>query len=220
MAPVLQCGIFSALRGRQSHRNAAGFTLIEVLVSSVILLVATVGSIGAFNLITQSVRGTGLRADQSRRIDSQIAEISRLSEVYTACKESDGEVPDDPDPTADPDDQVDAVCGSGASAAGIEFAPPNSYYFFPVDDANIDAFLYDACRAGAGSGHITDNLIDAIDEIEPASGIIEGDVQRLAADRVDDSNPANHLITISWQDGGGRNLRTFSISPLVSAWCP
>lgn len=191
-------------------KGTEGFTLIEVLVSSVIILIAMVGSIAAFNLIVQSVRGTGLRADQSRRIDAQIAEISRISEIYTACGTPEGAVPADP---------VTPATACAGTTVNVEAG--NSYYYFP-DPANpaFVARFFAACRSGAESGHITAAFVDAIDAINPPVGTFEGNVTRLAAARVDPLDLSNHVVQVIWESDTGLELRTFGISPLVTSWCP
>lgn len=194
------------LMPRVKHQD--GFTLIEVIVSSVVILIAMVGAIAAFNLVTQSVRGTGLRADQSRRIDAQVAEISRLSEIYTACLVPAGAVP------ANPDD-ADAACGPGSAAAGVQTG--NSFYYFPdsANIANINAF-FAACRSTTPGTHITANFIDAINAL-PAPG---GEVNRQNAIRIEGADANNHAVQVTWSDQAGNELRTLRSSPLVSAWCP
>ncbi|MCP9926335.1 prepilin-type N-terminal cleavage/methylation domain-containing protein [Cyanobium sp. CH-040] len=192
------------LRGKKN----AGFTLVEVLASAVILLVATVGAIVAFNLITQSVRGTGSRADQSRRIDEQIAEINRLSEIYTSCGTPEGAVPSNL-PTL--------PCAGSTTDVQVG----NSFYYFP-DPANTSfvARFFSACRSSAESGHITAGFVSAIDGIPPGADTLDGGVSRRAAERVNPSDASNHLVEVIWEDELERPLRTVRIAPIVSSWCP
>ncbi len=195
---------------------AHGFTLLEVLVSSIVIIVATIGSIAAFNLITQSVRGTGLRADQSRRIDAQIAEISRISEIYTACRVPQGEVPATPVTVAT---ACAGAVGTGPTAIG---AVGDSFYFFPdpANAGNVNAF-FTACRSTTASTHITGNFVARINNnaLFPQPG---GGVTRNAATRVEPGIADNHVVEVTWSDASvpPRVLRIFRISPLVTAWCP
>lgn len=193
-------------RGSSAKAGSRGFTLVEVLASSVIMLIAVAGSIVAFNLITQSVRGTGLRADQSRRIDSQIAEVSRLAEIYTSCGTPAGAVPPNP-PT------VATACAGGTANVQIG----NSFYYTP-DPANIVAVddFYTACRSADPANHITANFMNAVDNLQAPNGA----VLRLPSARVDEDDASNFLVEVTWTDPGNRVLRRFRISPLVSAWCP
>lgn len=190
--------------------SSQGFTLPEVLVSAVVLVVAVVGSIAAFNLVTQSVRGTGVRADQARRIDADIAEITQISEVYTACETPEGSVPV---PIPEPGDDFSAACG-----ADVEVG--NSFYYIPdssVDQNDLNDF-FAACRSNAQAGHITANFITAVNALPPPGG----DVTRQNAERVDGNDAANHLVRINWVNPtrNDRVLRSIEIAPTVTAWCP
>lgn len=180
-----------------SPHNA--FTLPEVLVSSVILVVAIVGSIAASNLVIQSVRGTGVNANQNRRIDQDIAEISRLSEEYNAC--------------------VDPLGSTNVNCVGQDVQFGNSFYYFPNPQVQADvAAFYDACNNPNDASHITRRFILAINALPNPNA---DNVQRQNAVRVNGADPNNHLVQITWRDPArNRDLRTFQIRPLVSAWCP
>jgi len=196
---------------KKSSWRLKGFTLLEVLVSSVVILVATIGSIAAFNVITQSIRGTGLRADQSRRIDAQIAEISLFSEIYTACVNPLGAIPADLT-------SADTACGSGSIADGVEIG--NSYYYFPATPANGDLF-YAACRSNSAATNITANFVAAINNNAnlPQPG---GGVTRSPGAKVDPTDSSSHVVEVEWVETGNpaRILRSIRVTPLVSSWCP
>lgn len=176
------------------------FTLPEVLVSLVIITIALAGSIAGVNLILQSVRGTGIRADQNRRIDRDISQITRLSEEYNAC--------------VDPEGSVSTLCSG-------ENIRTSDYYFPEIPDRFDpatwgDARLFEAaCRAEDGSTHITDGFMVAIDALDDPGG----DVTRENAERLDGIDPSNHLVQITWSSPA-RELRSIQVTPLVSAWCP
>lgn len=191
------------------YRTGRGFTLVELLVSAVVLVVAVTGSIVAFNLITQSVRGTGIRADQNRRVDRDIASISLISEEYTGCVTTTGTVPADPT--------------THCSGTNVEFG--NSYYYFPeVTDPNdattwVDAQAFSAaCRSTVEANHITANFVAAVNGLAQPGG----DVTRQNAVRVNPVDASNHLIEITWVDPTRNNrvLRQIEVLPLVTAWCP
>lgn len=189
-----------------NEHQASGFTLVELLVSSVVLIVAVVGSIAAFNLIIQSARGTGIRADQSRRIDDDIAAITEISELYTSCVNPRGSVP-------------------ASACTGTDVQVGNSFYYFPdPDDASFaanQAAFFDACRTNTDSNHITAGFISAINNptVVPLPG---GDVTRGSAVRVAPGVGDNHLVQIIWSDPtrNNRELRSIRTYPIVSSWCP
>lgn len=187
-------------------RPCSGFTLVEVLVSAVVIVVAASGAIVAFNLITQSVRGTGLRADQSRVVDAQVAEVSRLAEIYTSCGTPEGAVPPAP-----------VTPATACSGSVVNVALLNSFYYFPdpANAANVADF-YAACRATDPGSHITANFIAAIDGLDQPGG----GVTRMPAERNPADVASNYLVQVEWVDPANRVLRRIQIVPLVSAWCP
>ncbi|MCP9886735.1 prepilin-type N-terminal cleavage/methylation domain-containing protein [Cyanobium sp. ATX 6A2] len=193
---------------RQGTTCCSGFTLLEVIVSAVILVVATLGSITAFNLATRSIRGTGLFVEQNREIDRDISEISRLSEIYTACVpgSGSGSIPANPN----------TACTDTLS--GLVVAPNSSFYYFP-DPANASdvAAFETSCGSSTPTSHITFGFRSAIDSLDqPGAGIT-----RQNATRVDGSDAGNHLVEILWVDSSdGDELRRMRLSPLVTAWCP
>lgn len=203
--------LFQSLRSKRSSDKALcllnGFTLPEVLVSAVVLLIALSGGIAAFNLVTQSIRRTEISADQSRRIDLDLAGIARLSELYTSCVNPAGSIP--PDPATD--------------CLGDDVEVGNSYYYFPdpVNPLDVNNFFL-ACRSTVATSHITQNFIAALNNVSllPQPG---GAVVRQNAIRVPPvTDAANHLVEITWIDPTRNNrvLKSVRVVPIVSSWCP
>lgn len=192
--------IKSGIKFDDSHDTSIlGFSLVEVLVAVVIITVSSIAALSAFGLVTQTISGTGLRADQSRRIDSQIAQIIDFSNRYTSCLVPSG--------------SVETSCGGGIS-------PKTSFYYFP-DPTNSDGsvnvqLFFDSCRNAVPDLHITHNFILAINAlVSPGGGVSEPLAVRV--------NPvaSNSLVRITWRsDPGGRLLREMQLSPVVSSWCP
>lgn len=181
-----------------------GFTLIELLVSSLILAVAVFGSVASFNLITQSAQGTGIRLDQSRLIDADLATITYRSEKFTSCNPASPTGADPADPTSHCNGQNNVKFG-------------NSYYYFPqVSDGDdpstwTNAIAFDAACA---DGTIRSNFITALGgQIDLANN-----VRRLAPAAV---NGTDHLVRITWVDPtrNNRELRSVELASVVSAWC-
>jgi prepilin-type N-terminal cleavage/methylation domain-containing protein len=182
-------------------RPADGFSLVEVLVAAVIIGVSALAATTAFNVIVQSIGGTGLTADQNRRIDAQIAVINELSEIYTACKSPSGVIPENPQ----------TECEGG-------IIPRTSYYYFPdyQNTANVDAF-FTACRSSQPGTHITNGFVEAINALQSPGGGVSSPV----AERVQGNIASNHLIEITWSRAPGvGSLRQIRLAPVVSAWCP
>lgn len=195
-----------------------GFTLLELLVSGLILAVAATGAIGAFNLISQSMQGTGIRSEQQRLIDSDIAKISYLAETFTSCEVPAGTNPSSPDVHCDTVEDPD-----------VEFN--NSYYYFPyVADGEDRTTWTDAnsFATACANGTLRTNFKAALKTLftSPNNPIPSGvDVARnwvgTGNDPVD-LEGSNYLVRISWVDPSlnNRELRSMVIGPVVASWCP
>lgn len=174
-----------------SNVESQGFSLVEGLVAMVVLSAALIGTTAAFNLVTDSISGTGSRNNANLAIDNDIATIKQLSAQYTSCVNPLGSV----------------LSSSGGCSAPFS----TSEYYFPQGPANSPIFL-SACR-GDGVQHITVNLISAINS-RPAVGF---GVDRRLAVREDASDPKNHSILVAYEGQGASRL--VKIVPVVSAWC-
>lgn len=196
------------LTGGRNH----GFTIIELLVSSLILTVAVSGSVIAYNLITRSADQTGVRLDQNRLIDADLATIRYRAELFTSCLDPEGDVN-----TATPGDPV--------SCTGDDVDFGNSFYYFPelpldaqgnvTDDSDAITFGA-ACTPDSGTGTTTlrTNFLNVIGgEVELA-----GNVTRQAPTAV---TGTSYLVRITWVDPtrNNRELRSVDLAPVVSAWC-
>ena len=179
-----------------ANKNEYAFSLAEVLVAVVILAVATVSSLAAFNVATKSIYGTALRSNANAAIDSDIARIKQMAEAYNAC--------------ADPK-------GSLGSCPGQTLG--TSFYYSPTTSANYNTF-FTACKSTSDSTHITNNLIV---EINKLSQIVlnNNNVERSPATRESSGVPSSHLIRIIYTGTSSTNIeRIAKILPVLSAWCP
>lgn len=194
-----------------SNRRCTGFTLVEVLVSLVVLTVASAGAVVAFNVTTQAVRGTESRSEQNRLIDDDIARVNRISETFTSCVEPAGANPSDP-----------ATYCTGDEVSGD---PPNSFYYFPEisDPADPDTWT-DATdfRSACSDGSLRASFIAALGGGAAANlNGADGSVLAVRQPVVGAAN-SSHLVVITWTDPGdsSRVLRRLLIAPIVSSWCP
>lgn len=127
-------------------RKKQGFTIIELVVSAVILALAasTAGVlVGVSNRSTITSREV---AEASSAIESDIARIRTISESYTCCA---------------------GTCTSSptASASCIGSLGDSSYYF-PQQLAGITAFT-----TLCSNGNLTNSLMTAIDSLPQPSGV-------------------------------------------------
>lgn len=200
---------FLACWGKNFKVKRDGFSLVEALVALVVLTVASAGSIVAFNITLQAIRGTEVRSDQNRLIDQNVAQITRISETFTSCETPTGTNPVNPE----------SYC------TGTDVAFRNSYYYFPEipdpDDSdtwtNATSFR-DACSDGS----LRSNFITAISggsavNLNGSNG--SALVTRQPVVAVANSN---HLLEITWTapSDSTRIFRQIRVAPVVSNWCP
>lgn len=195
------------LRLRQSSRqplarhcrnslNDAGFSVIEGIIASVIVVVAVMGTAAAFNLITSSISGTSKKNAANIAIDKDISLVKKLSIDYTSCVNPVGSVP--------------------AGGAACDVTNNFSNYYFPKSALASDHNLFfAACRSNSPGSHITAGFKAAIDAIPADLG---AGVVREPAIREDGADPQNHNIIVEYKSSGSL-ARVIKVSPVVSAWC-
>lgn len=183
---------------RHSYRSYsdAGFSIVEGIIASVILIVAVMGTAAAFNLITSSISGTSKKNAANIAIDKDISLIKKFSVDYTSCVNPTGSVPVD--------------------GAACDVSSTFSNYYFPktavVSEQNQ---FFAACRSTSPGSHITANFKTAIDAIpaDLGSGVV-----RQPAVREDGADPQNHNIIIEYKSDGS-SIRLIKVVPVVSSWC-
>lgn len=181
------------LRLRYSYIDA-GFSIVEGVIASVILIIAVMGTAAAFNLITSSINGTSNKINKNSAIDKDVAAIKRLPINYTSCVNPAGSVP-----------------ASGACDVTSKFS---SYYFPMSSQASEHNKFLEACRSPNPSTHITTAFKTAIDAL-PSVG---AEVVRQSAIRENGSDPENHNIIVEYKSNG-LSIRLIKTSPVVSSWC-
>jgi len=181
-----------------------GFTLVEVIVAATIIIVAVAGTLGGFNAFISASNQTQSKSEQQKMIDTDIAKISKLSQVYTACINPRGSVPA-------PSETCQGLTASSTVQMG------DSLYYFPPATSD-QATFFSACSASDANNHITKNFIKAIDLLRPVSA---NGVTRQAATRDDEDDASNHLVRVRWVQATNTSntLRLIKVVPLVSAWC-
>lgn len=183
-------------QGLFNQSNSAGFSIVEGLIASVIVVVAVLGTAGAFNLITSSIRGTSEKNAAATAIDKDISMIKDLSIRYTSCVNPVGSIPAD---------------GDGACDVSNNF----SAYYFPKSALETEKNkFFTACRSSTASSHITAGFVTAINDLPELS---EG-VTRKPAVRENGSDPKNHNVIVEYQVNGS-TVRLVKVAPVVSSWC-
>ena len=190
--------------------RAAGFSLVEVLVGLVVFAIGSAATIAVFSNTIRSIFRTDDQATANAAIDSDVAKIKQLAEIYNACSDSGSTLPGSTVPCSGfwPDGSTPIKLG-------------DSYYYYPdpSSSAKVTAFE-DACVTPDPSKHITKNFIDYINNAtkfpQPPS---ESKVTRGTATRQAPSNPGDSIVVVTYTTSFNTS-RTLKILPVISAWCP
>lgn len=174
--------------------NTAGFSIVEGLIASVIVVVAALGTAGAFNLIMSSIKGTSEKNAAATAIDKDVSMIKDLSARYTSCVNPSGSIPADGD---------------------CDVSSNFSAYYFPKStlDSEKNKF-FAACRSATASSHITAGFVTAINGLPK----LDSGVVRKPAVRENGSDPKNHNVIVEYQVNGS-TVRMVKVAPVVSSWC-
>ena len=209
--------------------SPVGFSLVEVLVGILVFAIASAATISVFANTIRSIRRTEDQALANAAIDSDIARVKQLTEIYNACS--------DPDSTIQP---ASVASGSFTPCSGkwpdgvTDIKLGDSYYYYPdpTNATRVGKFEA-ACVATDPDKHITKNLLDYLNAKKadgtpsyfsqpqnpnpsnPSMKVIRGD-----AAREESANPENYLIAITYTSTVPNVSRSVKIMPVVAAWCP
>jgi prepilin-type N-terminal cleavage/methylation domain-containing protein len=188
-----------SLRRRQpsravaDRRGAAGFSLVELMISTLIFAMVTAGSLGMFTITTRQATLTRRLQEEEFAIRMDQATIQSMNDRFT--------------------------CASGSCQ--ISGSPPGQNDYFPSSTAAVTKFttlcsngqLTAVPDASYGSGLVS--LINATNRTAAMQSL--GITRSVSADA---TSPAAHRYTVSWTGSDGTVLRQISLVPTTAAWCP
>lgn len=194
---------------------STGFTLVEVLMAAVVMLLSSIGGTALFNQATRQAGDIQMRVQQQFAVSRDLASVLESNERYAchsfatsqSCSDSlnvaaatpppdqdhyapadiDAPEPEDPD-DPDPPATFRGVCASGLLTDLLSFLQVDN-------EAHTSATL-------AGTG-VTRDV-----DLDPASKGADG------------LSIPPHRYIVTWKDGQSRVLRQVQLSPTVAAWCP
>ncbi|MFY8149306.1 MAG: hypothetical protein ACOVNL_08835 [Prochlorococcaceae cyanobacterium] len=180
---------------------------MEVLISSVILLVTLVGAVTISVTSSMDSYQTGLRYQKEASIDADLAQIQRFNERYTC---------------------VSGTCLIQAGTAAT--MGKNDYFPDPVaSDLRPDADHDGVADVAEGALEIIQNrcrYLNSLDLVTPLKDLIEASLpvpdglQRTIA--VDPTTQAGaHRYTVTYVDPTSNEvMRQMTLIPSAVAWCP
>ena len=187
-------------RPRDSERRS-GFSLVEILIAAVVMMMSTIGSTVLFNQASRQGVDINTHLQEQFAISRDLATMLEINERY-AC---DSGVCTAPLPAAD--------------ASGVLPPPPDQDHYAPgdPDDDSQGRSFRQLCASGlltglitaiGGSNTLTDSTVVRTVSLDPAS-----------TDAAGLSIPP-HRYRVVWSDASGRELRQVQLIPTVAAWCP
>lgn len=192
-----------------------GFTLVEILVAAVVMVLSTIGSTVLFNQSTRQRLSGDQRLQEQLAISRDLAAILEVNERYN-CDPTHGcaaalsaVMPDQP--LAAPPDQ-DAY-----APANVDALLPGGRSFRDLCDSGLLTNLFTALEAAGdldrnastGTSTLVGTRVQRTVSLQDATGAGTGR-QSLAP----------HRYRVDWRDGEGRLLRQVQLIPTVAAWCP
>ena len=175
--------------------GAAGFSLVELMISTVIFAIVTAGSLGMFTISTRQANITRQLQEEEFAIRLDLARIQAMNDRFT--------------------------CASGSCRIDDDGPPPGQGAYFPSSSA-AQAWFSALCSLGAltvvpsssdGSG-----LVSLINGTARPAALQSLGISRSAS--AETTSPTAHRYTVSWTGSDGSLLRQISLTPTAAAWCP
>lgn len=184
----------------RARSEAAGFSLVELMISTVIFAIVTAGSLGMFTISTRQANLTRQLQEEEFAIRLDLATIQTLNDRFT--------------------------CASGSCQIDTDGAPPGQGEYYPsTTDAqtnfatlcSVGGFTVLPTTSGVNYGTGLLSLISSNAIAATAS------MKRLGISRTvsaDTTSPTAHRYTVTWTGADSTVLRQISLVPTTAAWCP
>ena len=173
---------------------SSGFTLVEVLVGGVVLSLAVIGAVGAFNITINQTQNARARNERQATVDQDLADVLQLNDRYSCAN-----LP---------------LTGAASTDCAVATADPgeSGYTPGPVPTASYAGSGYQRFQNLCSNNTLTAVLIANINAATDPAGInrnAEADVA------------IPHLYWVTWTDTATNlQLRRVSLTPTVARWCP
>jgi type II secretory pathway pseudopilin PulG len=181
---------------RSSRRHpAAGYSLVELLVSALLFAIIGTGSVTLFSLtVRQQTRTEGLQAEQFA-ISIDEANLQRMNDRFT--------------------------CQSGTCVIKTGTAPNQNEYYPLVGSAAEATFLALCSPTSSGAPALADPLVALINAAPPTVQMARLGISRQAVREAETvAQPFAHRYTITWRSRDDTILRQNTLVPTTAGWCP
>jgi prepilin-type N-terminal cleavage/methylation domain-containing protein len=174
-----------------------GFTLIEILVSAVIIGILGVGVaaiLSSGNTAFVRTRGGNLL---EQTIDSDLAQIKDLAFRMTCCSGS-----------CTTESELSSPCSTNPDTDTF-YKPGQQNYYFPDPTLDTNQTAINSFITSCNSGSLVNSLTGLVDTSGLPGGITRD---------FDESQASSHRLTVIYSDGS--QSRAYTLVPTVAAWCP
>lgn len=190
------------------HLGNSGFSLVEVMVSTVILSAAVIGSVILYNLTTRNARLAENKQAELSVISQDVAQVFRVNDQFVCTTAT--------------------SCGcTGGSCASSDVYPgeggyiPNGFVS-STNDQSVQTAIQQICSSTTnGFGK---RVADAINSSLPAPPEFNqlGIERKAEPNRMDsDATSPVQLYTVTWRRTSSNTiLRQLTLAPTIAAWCP
>ena len=187
----MRISILFTLRSRKpiSH-DLPGFSLVEVMVASVILFTSVTAAVTLFNFTNVNARLGEERQDEQAAISEDLAAIVQINDKFSC---------------------IDANnCSSGSTY-------PNENEYIPGDPNGLSA-ICSPDGTGSGFGPLLVNAINNL-TLAPRLKELNITRSAKIPTTINANNTPPHLYSIEWQKSS-ITLRQITLMPTVASWCP
>ena len=180
----------------ETHRaDEAGFSMVDVLVSTGLLMISSVALMSVFNSSITSLKSISGRDAVIAAINADLAKIERLNDYYT--------------------------CKTGScSVLSLDQEPPDKFQYAPRRD-DTTAFTIFAALCKNTPTNLSTALLNTIGA--STTIIAKGAVGEVNINRTARLYPGNgsdsHLYIVEWSPPQGAKTQV-TLSPPVGRWCP
>lgn len=191
---------------------ARGFTLVEVLMAALVMLLSAIGGSNLVNQSTRQVGGITARLHEQYAISRDLASILETNERYTCV-----------------DLIADGVCRITQADQPGEASPPDQDHYAPplVDgrQSSTTPSFGELCEQG-----LLTSLLGSLGANQPNGTLLNTGYADITLRRFVSVDPASrsaetvsirpHRYLVSWKNGQDKLLRQVQLTPTVAAWCP
>jgi len=184
-----------ALPATAPAAGTGGFSLVEIMIATVIFAMVSAGSLGLFSVTTRQSKVSRQLQEEEFAIRLDLASIQNMNDRFTCYSGT---------------CQIDTV---GAAPGQAEYFPDNPSALVKFNDLCSNNALLVVPSSTYGSG-----LVALINATARPTELVSLGITRTVT--VDATSPSASRYSVSWTGSDGSLLRQMSLTPTAAAWCP